>query len=103
MYVWLAGPSDFDDFKCVYEALSALSDNDFPSNWKILSYEKTIFDSMAEWYALEKNIEIEYSKRKPDCVVIFSNGEQYFSDMHNHLRKQELFVYLVDISKERGV
>lgn len=100
MYVWLTGPADFDDFKLVYNTLSFLSeesDSRATDGWTMLSYEKNIFDSMAEWYAMEKNIPIEYSQRKPDSVVIFSNNDKYFLDMHAYLKQSGVLVHLIPI------
>lgn len=100
MYVWLTGPTDFDDFKFVYNTLSFLSEesaSNATNGWTLLSYEKNIFDSMAEWYAMEKNLPIEYSQRKPDCVVIFSNNDKYFLDMHAYLKQSGVLVHLIPI------
>ena len=100
MYVWLTGPTDFDDFKLVYNTLSFLNEesaSNATDDWTLLSYEKNIFDSMAELYAMEKNLPIEYSQRKPDCAVIFSNNDKYFLDMHAYLKQSGVLVHLIPI------
>ena len=74
--IQIMGPHDFDNFDYIYKTLEFLDEmQTFPNGWGILSHNKTIWDSMAEWYAVETNKDFVYAadSDKADYCIFFQD------------------------------